>query len=536
MNRTGLPRAAVIASLSIAALNLALTFENAWPTPFPRPTMSISVELAVIVLIMAVAGRRAARLGWASIAALTAAVLLLVHGRYLHVTALGLFGRPVDLYWDLRHVPRVLEMSAGMVPGWLLSVGAAAVVLWNVILMLGLYAAARGLARGMAWRPIRAGAAGLAGVTLLAAAGWHAVSAPGGRSAFATPVVSAYLESMNDLAVELTGGDAAMARPHVDLPPSDLNGLGGRDVFVVFVESYGAVAIESGPDAPPVSVAIAGLDDELSADGWRAASAFVESPTVGGASWLAHASLLAGRTIDGHRAYEAMLARPTETLASRFAAAGYRTVGLFPGIRSDWPEGAAYRFDDVFVAADLDYAGPAFGRWAVPDQFSMDWLWRTAVEPTNRAPVFAMMATIMSHFPFAPVPPYQPDWDRLATAAPFDAAPTGGPAMADAGWAGLGASYAESIAYSLEWLGGFLQSRAPKDALVIVVGDHQPAAVVTGPGATRSVPVHVIARDPAALRPFLDGGFRPGLLPARPSLGPMRLLTVLILRGFDESS
>jgi hypothetical protein len=65
------------------------------------------------------------------------------------------------------------------------------------------------------------------------------------------------------------------------------------------------------------------------------------------------------------------------------------------------------------------------------------------------------------------------------------------------------------------------------------VGDHQPASSVTGEGASWDVPVHLITREPALLERFVALGFRPGLVPQRPTLGGLHELTALLLQAFD---
>ena len=59
---------------------------------------------------------------------------------------------------------------------------------------------------------------------------------------------------------------------------------------------------------------------------------------------------------------------------------------------------------------------------------------------------------------------------------------------------------------------------------MIVIGDHQPAAAVSGEGAPWDVPVHIIASRRQVLDRLMAQGFRAGLTPARPSLGPMQTL------------
>jgi hypothetical protein len=72
------------------------------------------------------------------------------------------------------------------------------------------------------------------------------------------------------------------------------------------------------------------------------------------------------------------------------------------------------------------------------------------------------------------------------------------------------------------------------DPLLIVIGDHQPPAVLSGASAPWEVPVHVIGRRAEVLDRLIAHGFRPGLAPARPSIGPMHTLVPVFLDVFSE--
>jgi hypothetical protein len=72
--------------------------------------------------------------------------------------------------------------------------------------------------------------------------------------------------------------------------------------------------------------------------------------------------------------------------------------------------------------------------------------------------------------------------------------------------------YARSLAYSIEAMAGFAANLLDDHTLLIVPGDHQAAPWVTGAEGA-DVPVHVIARDPDLVQPFLDWGFQPGAIP-----------------------
>ena len=66
-------------------------------------------------------------------------------------------------------------------------------------------------------------------------------------------------------------------------------------------------------------------------------------------------------------------------------------------------------------------------------------------------------------------------------------------------------------------------------------GRHQRAPLVTGPDASRAVPVHVMARDPALVAPSVRLGFRPGMVPPAGAGGGRRraCLRIDAVRGFS---
>jgi hypothetical protein len=56
---------------------------------------------------------------------------------------------------------------------------------------------------------------------------------------------------------------------------------------------------------------------------------------------------------------------------------------------------------------------------------------------------------------------------------------------------------------------------------------------VSGRGASWSVPVHVFGRRGPILDRLIERGFRSGLEPHRPPIGPMHTLTPLFLEAFS---
>jgi hypothetical protein len=75
------------------------------------------------------------------------------------------------------------------------------------------------------------------------------------------------------------------------------------------------------------------------------------------------------------------------------------------------------------------------------------------------------------------------------------------------------AAYGHSIEYSLSTLFSFAQRYGDDDLVLVVLGDHQPATLVSGQGAGHDVPISVIARDPKVLRRIAGWSWEDGLLP-----------------------
>jgi hypothetical protein len=102
----------------------------------------------------------------------------------------------------------------------------------------------------------------------------------------------------------------------------------------------------------------------------------------------------------------------------------------------------------------------------------------------------------------------------------------------------LGPSYARALGATYKWIGGLLRKRADRDLVMILIGDHQPPALVSGERATWDVPVHVVASRTTRLA-VLDAlrarGFRNGLTPQRPKLSRMHELVPILLDAFSGS-
>jgi hypothetical protein len=218
-------------------------------------------------------------------------------------------------------------------------------------------------------------------------------------------------------------------------------------------------------------------------------------------------------------------------MTKAFARNGYRILSLMPGLKRDWPEGAFYRFDAIFGERALDYGGPDFGWWRIPDQYAIAKLDVLELRTQPRLPVFLFFPTISSHMPFRPTPPYQPDWPRVLSDQPYDSGEVAASLAEKPNWTDLSLDYAATIAYGFDYVSGYLRERPALDLVLVLLGDHQPPASVAGEGARWDVPVHVIASRPALLESLIAAGFSPGIWPAATPIGSMHELGALLFGG-----
>jgi hypothetical protein len=522
----------IAAALALAFLNFVLTLENRWPTPGVRWDWELSIELAILLVALAVSNARFGRTTPAVLRLLCVLVMLFALGRYADVTAPALYGREINLYWDLPNVGSVVAMLARAAPVRIVMAVAAGLIAVLVIM----YASIRwSLGRlDEVLRTPRArrawGVAAAACIAIFIAQGVFDRLPEVPR--FSTPVSHTYAVQMKRVFDTFSISPAARGLPPSPRFHSDLGALLSRDVLLVFMESYGRVTY----DRPEVERAVAPAREHLvevaTRTGRSIVSAFVTSPTFGGGSWLAHSSLMAGIDVTDPDRYALLLTQSRPTLASFFKQRGYRVVADMPGTRGRWPEGSFYGFDALYDAARLDYRGPEFGWWRIPDQFSLASVDARELQPQPRRPLFVLFPTINTHMPFRPTPPLQSDWARVLGTTPFDAQDVKRSITQTPAWTDMGASYAASLTYSFDMFASYLAVRADEDFVLILIGDHQPAANVSGAGASWDVPIHVITRSPGIIATLRRHGFVDGATPAARPIGRMSQLGPILLDSF----
>jgi hypothetical protein len=479
---------------------------------------AVPVELVLggaLLLVLPARARRpvAAVLGLA-LGALT--VLKMVDAGFY-----GALARPFDLVLDWTLLPgawELLHSSLGRAVAVLVVVAAALLV---VAVLAGTTWASLRLARLLDRHP----AAAVPALAVLAAV-WITCAATGVRAVPPYPVASAastgkIIREVATVREGLLDRDrfaAELARDRFRTVPADqlLTGLRGKQVLVIFVESYGRVALTDHDIAPAVTTVLDDGTRRLGAAGWQSRSGYLTSPTAGGGSWLAHSTLLSGLWIDSQQRYRNLVASDRLTLTRAFRGAGWRTIAVMPGTTSAWPDGKVYHYDEIHDSRSLGYAGPAYGWARVPDQYTLAETERLMTAGTDGRPTMAVVPLVSSHAPWTPGPGLV---DPATVGDGSTLTPAGGSAEPPEAILTrepdrVRADYRESVVYTLTSVVRQLEQTPAEDLVVIMVGDHQPAPVVTGPDAGRDVPITVLAGDPGVIDRIRGWGWTPGLRPA----------------------
>ena len=510
-------RGAVLTVLAFALLLATLNLPNRPEQLAPGAWARIPLELVVLVALGVVLPPRV-RTVVAAVLGLALAVVVLL--KALDIGMLVGFYRTFDPLSDPSYAGAgygVLRDSVGGLRAVLVAVTLGVAALAALVLLpLAAVRVTRAAARHR-----RAATAGVVAVGVV----WALVAVLGTTSGANLRVASAQTSTVAaDHVRDLRQGISdradferlAASDPYAATSPQGLlAGLQGKDVLVVFVESYGRVALEDSRLAPTVTAAVDRATTGLSAAGFSGRSAYLTSPTFGGLSWLAHSTLQTGLPITDQVRYNAVIDSRRLTLASAFGAAGWRTVLVSPADENDIsPVTGFYGYDALYDGPAVGYRGPKFGYAPVPDQFTLATLAQRELTPGPRAPLMAEVDLVSSHTPWAPLPRMLAPGalgDGSAYQQVFDQAAT-----ADAVWsdpAKVKQAYADSVAYSLDALTSFVTNAHDDNLVLVVLGDHQPAAVISGDRASHDVPVSVVAKDPAVLDRIAGWGWQPGLRP-----------------------
>jgi len=290
------------------------------------------------------------------------------------------------------------------------------------------------------------------------------------------------------------------------------------NVYLLFVESYGSVLYKHRDFRQTYVPLMQTWEDRLRKNGWHMVTTLSESPTWGGGSWMAYTSAMFGLYVHKQPEYLALRQKyqvlPYPNLGRYLHSQGYDYVWVTPIARALTPKEQEenehfYGADRWVLFPDLNYQGPLYG-WgpSPPDQYTLGYIGDLIREETH--PLFLFFLTQSTHFPWVPLPPVVDDWRQLAH-LDVKGGNLSKSEQQKMTYSQKRRNYLDAVTYDINMLGDFLLRLEDDNALVILIGDHQPPAV-SGYGDGYATPVHVLSRNPAMLSGFEAYGFRPGLV------------------------
>ena len=289
------------------------------------------------------------------------------------------------------------------------------------------------------------------------------------------------------------------------------------NIHVIMIESYGEILNEDSTLSFRYEKLISEFNQRLVTDDWLLSTAVSRAPVRGGLSWMSMNTLLGGIRLDNNTLYHRYRAKLSgyPHLPSVLESNGYATFTLQPPTRAraGLPVENLYNFSKAIYFDDLNYKGPAYSLFIIPDQYSLNYAYETYISPLNQ-PYFLFFETVITHAPWEAIPPLLSDWKQFneMTKKSGDE-PLSSNLLSsfqrrlESGFEDLNEKYIASLSYDFDVIKEFILEKAPQNSLFLILGDHQPPLLKSNSYLT---PIHVISRDSVLMSKFIDFGFKPG--------------------------
>jgi hypothetical protein len=508
--------------LAAGALALSAWLNLQYPIPIKASThLRVALEVPVVFALLALAQRFGLRLRWWFFVPLSLLALL----ARLFMTADNVSHRFIfrdfRVPLDLRLVPEFFRLMYDTSPARALVSYSVMFVLALVLSVLMVYVVLRGVytrsRRPSFQRLVVAYVVLAAGLVVVQEKGdpglWlynREFSARIGREIEAAQHLP---EDRRNILKQISGVSERIGKDNGPF----LDKLHGNNVLFIFVESYGRTVFANPTYSEALVPRYEQMAKNLESEGFNVASDFITSPTYGGFSWFAHATLNSGVKVISHLHSQLLDEQRPRGFADYFRDAGYEPILVAPGTTRPWPGmDDYYGFRKHYYSWEFGYRGPRYGWPTMADQFVLDHIQRTEIEQATQ-PLFIQYALVSSHAPFSDQPRYVEDWNKLGDGSSLHRS---GRNRFNVTWGLSGdvaKAYISAVTYEMQVMEGYLKDFVHDDTLVIFVGDHQPHQLVTGPAnLTWSVPIHVASRNPQIIAPFLRRGYIPGMVPNQP--------------------
>ncbi len=288
------------------------------------------------------------------------------------------------------------------------------------------------------------------------------------------------------------------------------------NIYLLFIESYGAVATIAEECAPKFDSLSTQLEKQLKERGWHSTSNYTKSTVIGGRSWLALTTAMIGAKIEDQIQYNGLLEDHQDYphMVEYFNRQGYQTVRASTMSSKDIDTlkmitipNQFWGFDHRKMFTDIPYEGYRYDYYGgIPDQYTLGYLQAQLLD-TISAPYFFTFITMNSHGPWSNAPPITQHWTELNRLQnPF---PTGRPEL------NMSInSYWELMEYELKIITNFIANHPDDNSLFIVLGDHNPAGLewkLFGKFNKWATPIHLIGKDSTLIQSFEQHGFTEGM-------------------------
>lgn len=500
-------------------LFVALVIPNrlSWVSPYSFAV--IPAELLLLGWLVLLPGRGGLALRWIASAILAAGIIF----KIADMATYNVFARPFSPVFDAYLLMNGMDLLHGIL-GKFTALVVAAILILTVIFIVSLAFHTLSIASAALSRNRIASSVVLTIFSVVWIFLW-AFNSPRASTQFLNQMTAhlrATHQSIQDiddfktLLANRTGIESKLTA-HPDVTPVQqlFEILGGKDVLMIFIESYGRTVFDKPEFSMHIQPLMQNQTEKLQAAGISTRSAWLTSPTVGGLSWLAHGTAMSGLWINSQLRYDTLVMSQHPSLNNLFRRAGWRSVGVMPAITMAWPEGNYFGYDQLYHAHNSGYEGEAFNWVTMPDQFTLAAFQRNELHKKNRPPVMAEIALISSHAPWTPVPRLV-DWNKVGDGKIFNEQATSGDTP-ETVWRDperIRLQFRLSIEYTLTTLVDYLLTFGNDNLVVIAFGDHQPAPLVTGDSDNRDVPVHFFARDPKIIDAISAWQWTEGLIPS----------------------
>ena len=317
------------------------------------------------------------------------------------------------------------------------------------------------------------------------------------------------------------------------------------NIYLLFIESYGAVATLSDYCSAPFTALSDQLEKQLKEADWHVSSNYTKSPVIGGRSWLALTTAMVGARIEDQIQYNGLLHehQTFPHLIDYLNTQDYETVRVstmsskkIDTLTMITIPNLFWGFDQRLLFSDIPYKGFKYDYYGgIPDQYTLGYI-EEAVLAKEKNPYFMTFITMSSHGPWGIAPPIVADWKTLDTLLqPY---PNGRPPLSM-----HISQYWDLMEYELKILTNFILKYGEEDSVFIILGDHNPAGLewkLFNKFNKWATPIHVISKDAAFVNSFHQHGFTEGMQVDTSQFTIMRhmglysLLTRQLLENYGE--